>query len=123
MSHGYSLRWASATACPCSLYGQPEFRKTDLSFITVETLISLLRSLKPGVSEVSCHPGHLERRPDAFYNREREIDLQVLTDPRVQTAPADAGLRQISDLDYPRLARPVGTMLAGCPPVPAALRR
>ena len=122
--YGVPVRGFSEVFYVGRFYGQPEFRKTDLSFITVETFISLLRSLRPGVSEVSCHPGHLETRPDAFYNREREVELQVLTDPRVKTALADAGLRQISYLDYPRFAsRPVRAMLSGCPPVPAALRR
>jgi chitin disaccharide deacetylase len=121
--YGVPVRGFSDVFYVGRFYGQPEFRKTDLSFIAVETLISLLRSLRPGLSEVSCHPGHLETRPDAFYNCEREVELEVLTDPRVKTALADAGLRQISYLDYPRLARPVRTMLAGCPPVPAALRR
>ncbi len=38
--------------------------------------MALLRSLRPGVAEVSCHPGHLESRPDALYNREREAELR-----------------------------------------------
>lgn len=119
--YGVPVRGFSEVFYVGRFYGQPEFRKTDLSFITVETLISLLRSLRPGVSEVSCHPGHLETRPDAFYNREREVELQVLTDPRIRAAIAGEGLRQISYLDYPRFGSVRG-MLAGCPPAPAALR-
>lgn len=46
-------------------YGQPEFGRTDLSRISVDALASLLRSLKPGISEVSCHPGYLRARQDA----------------------------------------------------------
>lgn len=84
-------------------YGQPEFGKTDLSRISVETLLALLRSLKPGVSEVSCHPGRLETRPDALYNREREAELSALTDERVKTAITDEGIRLINYRDYARL--------------------
>jgi chitin disaccharide deacetylase len=105
-------------------YGQPEFRKTDLSRITVETFMSVLGSVKPGVTEVSCHPGYLETRPDAFYNHEREVELQVLTDARVKTAITDARLQPLSYLDYSRFGgRPVRKMLTACAPTPTALRR
>ena len=84
-------------------YGQPEFGKSDMSKISVEALVGLLQSLQPGVSEVSCHPGHLETRPDAIYNREREVELSTLTDERVRTAIADEGIRLINYRDYARL--------------------
>ncbi|HEY7038569.1 MAG TPA: ChbG/HpnK family deacetylase [Methylomirabilota bacterium] len=84
-------------------YGQPEFGKTDLSKISVEALIGLLQSLKPGISEVSCHPGTLESRPDAVYNREREVELQTLTDPRIRSLITEEGLRLINYRDYGHL--------------------
>ncbi|HEY7203231.1 MAG TPA: ChbG/HpnK family deacetylase [Methylomirabilota bacterium] len=84
-------------------YGQPEFGKTDLSKIGVEAMIGLFQSLKPGVSEVSCHPGTLESRPDAVYNREREVELQTLTDPRVRSLILEEGIRLINYRDYARL--------------------
>jgi predicted glycoside hydrolase/deacetylase ChbG (UPF0249 family) len=84
-------------------YGQPEFGKTDLSKISVEYLVGLVQSLKPGVSEVSCHPGRLETRPDAIYNRERETELSTLTDERVKTIIAAEGIRLINYRDYTRL--------------------
>ena len=84
-------------------YGQPEFGKTDLSKIGVEALISLFQSLKPGISEVSCHPGTVESRPDAVYNREREVELQTLTDPRIRSLIAEEGIRLINYRDYARL--------------------
>jgi predicted glycoside hydrolase/deacetylase ChbG (UPF0249 family) len=84
-------------------YGQPEFGKTDLSKIGVEALVGLFQSLKPGVSEVSCHPGLLESRPDAVYNREREVELQTLTDPRISRLIAEEGIRLITFRDYARV--------------------
>lgn len=105
-------------------YGQPEFRKTDLSRITVETFVDVLRLVRPGVTEVSCHPGYREIRPDAFYNQEREVELRVLTDPRVKTAIAETRLQALSYLDYSRFgARPVRKVLTACAPTPTALRR
>ena len=84
-------------------YGQPEFGKTDLSKIGVDALVGLFQSLKPGISEVSCHPGTLESRPDAVYNREREVELQTLTDPRIRSLIAEEGIRLINYRDYARL--------------------
>lgn len=84
-------------------YGQPEFGKTDMSKISVEALLVLLRSLRAGVSEISCHPGRLESRPDAIYNREREAELSALMDERVRAAIVDEDIRLINYRDYARL--------------------
>jgi predicted glycoside hydrolase/deacetylase ChbG (UPF0249 family) len=84
-------------------YGQPEFGKTDLSRVGVDPLLAILRLLKPGVSELSCHPGHLDTRPDLVYTREREVELRTLTDERVKAAITDEGIRLINYRDYARL--------------------
>jgi predicted glycoside hydrolase/deacetylase ChbG (UPF0249 family) len=68
--------------------------------------LSLLRSLKPGISEMSCHPGYLRARPDVVYNLERDEELRTLTDARLKTMIAEAGIRLINYRDYARL---VGT--------------
>jgi len=73
--------------------------------ISVDTLVSLLQSLKPGVSEVSCHPGHFRTGSDAVYNREREEELRTLTDGRVKTVIAQEGIQLINYRDYARLVR------------------
>jgi chitin disaccharide deacetylase len=101
--YGVPVRGFSDVVFVGRFYGQPEFGKTDLSKISVEYLVGLLRSLKPGVSEVSCHPGRPETRPDAIYNRERESELSTLTDVRVKAVIADEGLRLINYRDYARL--------------------
>ena len=117
--YGVPVRGFSEVFYIGRFYGQPEFRKTDLSRITVETFMGVLRSVRPGVTEVSCHPGYRETRPDAFYNQEREVELQVLTDPRVKTAITEARLRPLSYLDYVRLAdRSARGRLAACAPTP-----
>jgi len=86
-------------------WGQPEFGKTDMSKISVEVMVSMLRALKPGVTEVSCHPGHVETRPDAIYNREREVELATLTDERVKNTVTEEGIRLINYRDYARMSR------------------
>jgi chitin disaccharide deacetylase len=82
-------------------YGQVELGQADLSRISVEALMALLRSLTPGVSEVSCHPGRVQPQADV-YNREREIEVSALTDPRVKTLITAEGIRLINYRDYAR---------------------
>jgi hypothetical protein len=84
-------------------YGQPEFGKTDLSRVGVDRLLTTLKGLRAGVSELSCHPGHYEASADLIYNREREAEIQTLTDERVKTAVVDEDIRLINYRDYARL--------------------
>lgn len=86
-------------------WGQPEFGKTDMSKISVEVMVSMLRTVPAGFTEVSCHPGHLETRPDAMYNREREVELATLTDERVRNTITEEGIRLINYHDYARMSR------------------
>ena len=86
-------------------WGQPEFGKSDMSKISVEVMVSMIRALKPGVTEVSCHPGHVEPRPDAIYNREREVELATLTDERVKTTVTEEHVRLINYRDYAKMSR------------------
>jgi chitin disaccharide deacetylase len=101
--HGVPVRGFSDVVYIGRFYGQPEFGKTDMSRVSVEAMLGLLQSLRPGVSEIACHPGHVETRPDAIYNRERETELSTLTDERLKTAIADEGIQLINYRDYARL--------------------
>jgi len=104
--YGVPVRGFSEVVYVGRFYGQPEFRRTDLSMISVDALAALLQSLKPGVSEVSCHPGHLRPGLDAIYNREREEELRTLTDSRIKTVIAEEDIRLINYRDYARLVLP-----------------
>ena len=73
-------------------YGQPEFGKTDLSKISVEVLVAMLRAVKPGVTEISCHPGYAESAA--------RRDLQ----PRAGGGAADPDRRAGQEDDQPRKA-------------------
>jgi len=84
-------------------WAQPELGKTDLSRVGVEALTGLLRSLGPGVFEISCHPGYAEARPELAYNREREVELRTLTDPRIPALMTEEGIRLINYRDYARV--------------------
>jgi predicted glycoside hydrolase/deacetylase ChbG (UPF0249 family) len=84
-------------------FGQGELGKSDPARIGVEPLLATLRALRPGMSELSCHPGRLETRVELIYNREREVELRTLTDERVKATIADLGIRLINYRDYVRL--------------------
>lgn len=101
--YGIPVRGFARAVYVGQFYGQPEFGRTDMSRITVDAIISLLRSLGTGVSEVSCHPGHLRNDPAAVYNREREQELRTLTDERVKAFIVEEEIRLISYRDYARL--------------------
>lgn len=116
--YGVPVRGFSEVYFVGRFWGQPEFGRTDTTKISVDYLLALLRSLGPGISEVSCHPGYLETRADAVYNREREVELRSLCDAKVKAAIADEGIRLISFREYNKLAAAGPTTLArgGCPP-------
>ncbi len=52
-----------------------------------ESLARALRSLRPGITELMCHPGlydqELERAPTRL-KRERQSELEALTDPEIR---------------------------------------
>ncbi len=60
--------------------------------ISVENLIGILRSLKPGVTELACHPGE-GAELDSLYREEREEELRVLCDPRVRETIEREGIQ------------------------------
>jgi hypothetical protein len=81
-------------------YGQPEFGKTDMSKIGVEALLALLRSSRPGMSEISCHPGYLQPRRTPSTTGSARPSCASLTDERVKAAIVDEGIRLINCGDY-----------------------
>jgi chitin disaccharide deacetylase len=55
----------------------------------INTLVSILEQLPPGISELMCHPGYAymdEPLPgmDRSYILERELELEVLTSPEIK---------------------------------------
>jgi predicted glycoside hydrolase/deacetylase ChbG (UPF0249 family) len=103
-------------------WGQPVFGRTDMSKISADSLLTIMKSLGPGVSEISCHPGRMESRRDAQYNREREVELQSLCDAKVKASIAAEGIRLISFREYGRLASSAARRMVagGCRPTTAA---
>ncbi len=68
---------------------------------TYENLLNILNSLQDGTSEIMCHPGYVN---DAFvnesvYNRQRERELKIVTDPAIKQAIQANGIELITFAD------------------------
>ena len=85
-------------------YGQWEYGKTEERYISVEFLISLLKAAEGGFTEIACHPGYVVAEFTPVYNKEREIELKSLTDPRVKAAIEEEDIQLINYRDYLRFA-------------------
>ena len=53
-----------------------------------DMLLNIINQVSDGTSEIMCHPGYVD---DAFanesmYNRQRERELKILTDPAIKDA-------------------------------------
>jgi chitin disaccharide deacetylase len=82
---GVPLRECGSIAYAGGFYGQTGAGEPLPEAIRAETLIELVSSLPPGVTELGCHPG-LDAALDSPYRLERLQELDALCDPRVRQA-------------------------------------
>jgi predicted glycoside hydrolase/deacetylase ChbG (UPF0249 family) len=75
-------------------YGANDTGEPWLEGIGVDSLVSLLRELEPGVTELGCHPG-AAGVPGSSYAVQRPLEVRTLCDPRVATAVAELGIELI----------------------------
>lgn len=63
----------------------------------LDVLVEILKGIRPGVTEIMCHPAHVddELRATSGYSEERERELEVLTSPQALHAVRDLGLRPV----------------------------
>ncbi len=62
-----------------------------------ERLVSLLQGLGDSVTELMCHPGHVDEALSvSSYCAQREVELRSLCDPRIKEVATAAGIRFIS---------------------------
>ncbi len=78
-----------------SFYGQAGGGEALDGVITVEHLVTILRGLPAGTTELGCHPG-LEGDAQGMYIAEREREVAVLCDPRVREAIDAEGIELMS---------------------------
>ena len=81
------------------LYGHDEHGVPIPEAISFEAFAEIIRGLRPGKTELACHPG-LGADTGSPYDREREQEVEVLCDPRVAAALDRAGivLRSFADI-------------------------
>jgi predicted glycoside hydrolase/deacetylase ChbG (UPF0249 family) len=102
-THRIPLRGFSEVTYVGKFYGQWDPGKTDVRHISLEYLISLLRNLAPGFSELGCHPGDHGVPFDPVYDWQRRIELEALTDPRLSATVTRDAIRLINYRDYGHL--------------------
>jgi predicted glycoside hydrolase/deacetylase ChbG (UPF0249 family) len=94
-----------------SFYGQSGKGVSWPEAISVDSLIDLLRTLPPGITELACHPGN-DSQLDSSYRVERSLEVDALCDPRVRDVIEEQaiGLITFDDLRFrdARRAEPNG---------------
>jgi len=119
-THRIPLRGFSEVTYVGNFYGQWDPGKTDVRHISPEYLISLLRNLAPGFSELGCHPGDLGVPFDPVYDWQRRIELESLTDPRLSATVTRDAIRLINYRDYGRLVVPASARMPASPHCPGS---
>ena len=79
-------------------YGQTGEGEPLPEAISLDALSALLRSLRPGVTELGCHPASGDDL-DSTYRAERPRELAVLCDPRLKALIASEGIALCSFRD------------------------
>jgi predicted glycoside hydrolase/deacetylase ChbG (UPF0249 family) len=81
--------------------------ETHLEQIGVESLLRLLDDEVPdGVTELGCHPGHVEPGFPSSYAAEREVEIRTLCDEKVREAILE---REIELIGFRDLRAGLGT--------------
>ena len=76
-------------------YGQTGKGEPVPDAITPQALARIIRSLPPGATEVSCHPGD-DPLLDSPYCHERVLEVQSLGDPAVRNSREEAAVKLVS---------------------------
>lgn len=83
------VRWLSPEVQYCgAFYGQTDAGMPYPKGISVEHLLSVLKRLPDGCTELGCHPGR-GNDVNAMYQTEREREVETLCDPRIRDAIRD----------------------------------
>lgn len=100
---GVPLREHSPVRYFSSFYAVWDDGETHPEHVTVESLLSMVAAFGPGITELSCHPGHVDADLHSSYAYQRELELATLLDPRVAEGFERLDVRLVSYRDLPRL--------------------
>jgi chitin disaccharide deacetylase len=81
--HSLPLREHSSIRYISEFYGQWD-ETAHPEQISVQTLMGMIDRLDSGITELSCHPGHVDDELSSSYANERAIELQTLCAPEVR---------------------------------------
>jgi len=91
-SLGVPLRHCTKDIAYCGrFYGQTAEGLSLPAHVTAGALAALVAQLQDPITELACHPGHVERLR-TMYRAERQLEVEALCDPRVRAALGDAGV-------------------------------
>ena len=94
--YGVPLRWRSSLAYCSSYYGQWN-GESHLDHIRPLNLVRILKSeIGPGVTELSCHPGHVDADFATRYQPERLVELSTLCDHTVRRALEQCSIQLVN---------------------------
>jgi predicted glycoside hydrolase/deacetylase ChbG (UPF0249 family) len=78
--------------------------------VSTASLIAMLESgIGEGITELICHPGHVDDELASSYAIERDVELRTLCDPLARAAIERAGIRLVGFRDVPALLRSART--------------
>ena len=104
--HDLPLRGHSPARYFPSFYGQWD-GQTHLEQISVENLMRMLEiEARPGVTELSCHPGYVDSAVPSLYSIEREVELRTLCDARLRQFLDQRGVELIGFAELPNVLAP-----------------
>ena len=65
---------------------------------TDEELLNIINNLPEGTSEIMCHPGYVDDSfvKESVYNKQRERELKILTNPSIKEAIQSNGINLIT---------------------------
>lgn len=103
---GIPMRDACQVTFKGGFYAQWEYGVSDPEKVGLPALLRILSGeIGEGIFEMSCHPGYYDPALEAVYHRDREHELQTLTDPRLPGLIAELGIELISYRDLSAAAR------------------
>jgi len=91
--HRLPLRGHSRARYFSAFYGQWDGGEAHLEWIAPESLVRMLTDdVRPGVTELACHPGFAASDFRSSYSSEREVELRTLCSPSVRRAIGELGI-------------------------------
>lgn len=98
--HGLPLRDQKPVTFKGGFYAQWQHGISEPAKVSFEALTRIVSTeLTHGIYELAVHPGYYDEAAEYVYHRDREWELETLSDPRLLRLLADLDVRLISYLE------------------------